>query len=182
MATEVAASNPHDAADTGCQLTTGIITAPRRPIAMAVTSATGSEGTSADRRRVTISRRVMQPTAPSAQIDQMENPAMPGRMMIITPTSPTPMASQRRQPTASPRNSAAAMVTVSGSTCRIAVTLASGICASAVRKPIVAPTSARPRIITIQRSRPVRRGSSTPCRQAIMARRGAVIRPRRKIA
>ena len=162
IATEVARSTAHDPASTGRHSTPGSITAPRPPIATAVASATGIDGTSADSRRVVISRTVTQTTAPSAHSDQTENPSMPGLMMIITPASPTPMASQRRQPTASPRNSAAAMVTVSGNAWRMAVTFASGICASAVRKPTVAPTSAVTRIATSRLSCDASRRISEP--------------------
>ena len=38
----------------------------------------------------------------------MSKPAVPGRMMMITPTKPMAMAIQRRQPTRSPRKIAAA--------------------------------------------------------------------------
>ena len=52
------------------------------------------------------------------------------------------MALQRRHPTGSARKSAAAIVIASGKACRIAVTLANGICLRAVRKVIVIKISA----------------------------------------
>ena len=50
------------------------------------------------------------------------------------PPKPSAMASIRRQPTRSTKTSAAPSVTVSGNTCNTAVTLASGMFISAVRK------------------------------------------------
>jgi hypothetical protein len=74
---------------------------------------------------------------------------MPGRTTIITPVKPAAIASQRRQPTISPRNSAAPMVTASGRACMIAWTFASGMCDSAAMKVRVAPTSPMPRHSTL---------------------------------
>ena len=64
----------------------------------------------------------------------MLKPSAPGLTISITPMNPIPMASMRRQPTASRRITAEASVTASGTTCKIAVTLASGMFTSAVRK------------------------------------------------
>ena len=102
--------------------------------------------------------------------------------MIITPASPMVIASQRRQPTFSPRNSAAAIVTVSGNAWKIAVTLASGICFSAVRKPMVAPSSPATRSATRPRSRGAMLTISALLCHASSAISGTVINPRRKIA
>src|SRR5262245_30977025 len=66
-------------------------------------------------------------------------------MITSTPTKPAEIASQRRQPTASPRNSAAPSVTASGNAWKIAAVLASGKCTIAVRKAIVPATSAATR-------------------------------------
>ena len=52
------------------------------------------------------------------------------------------MALHRRHPMGSARKSAAAIVTASGSACKIAVTLAKGIYLSAVKKAIVVQISA----------------------------------------
>ena len=57
----------------------------------------------------------------------MVKPSVPGRTMTRTPTKPTAIAAQRRQPTGSPRNSAAPSVTVSGSAWKIAEALAMGM-------------------------------------------------------
>ena len=66
---------------------------------------------------------------------------MPGRTIIITPIKPIKIASQRLQLTDSRRKTAAPIVTARGNTCKIAVTLASGIWANADKKKIAAPTS-----------------------------------------
>ena len=60
---------------------------------------------------------------------------------VLTPKKPTAIAIQRRQPTGSAKNTAAPIVTASGSACMTAEILASGNCASATRKKIVAPSS-----------------------------------------
>ena len=65
----------------------------------------------------------------------------PGRMMIRTPTNPKTTAAQRRQPTFSPRNSAAIMVTANGCACPRAATLDSGASASAITIPTEPMTS-----------------------------------------
>ena len=51
--------------------------------------------------------------------------------MMSTPTIPMPMASQRRQPTFSPRKIAAAPTTTIGVACKIAVVADSEVSASA---------------------------------------------------
>ena len=51
------------------------------------------------------------------------------------------MAIQRRHPTGSDRKSAAAIVIASGKACKIAVTLAKGMCLRATKKATVAHTS-----------------------------------------
>ena len=61
----------------------------------------------------------------------------------------------RRQPIASPKNSAAPSVTASGTLCRMALALAIGMLKSAVRKqnvPAISPTLRR----TISRTSPPR--------------------------
>ena len=55
----------------------------------------------------------------------------PGRRITSTPAKPTPIASQRRQPTFSPKQSAAPATTTSGVACRIAEALDSGVSAMA---------------------------------------------------
>ncbi len=94
---------------------------------------TSTEGTPFENPRVTRSRTTMVSTAPKANSAWTSNPSVPGRTMIITPTKPSSSASPRRQPTASPRNSAAPSVTASGIACRIAVALAIGMLNSAER-------------------------------------------------
>ena len=65
-------------------------------------------------RRVARSRTASPATASSAQSEAGSNPLRPGRMMTSTPRKPTRIAVQRRQPTVSPRNTAAPKVTASG--------------------------------------------------------------------
>ena len=57
------------------------------------------------------------------------------------------IAPHQRQPTFSPKKIAAAIVIANGKDCRIAVTLASGMYLSAVRKVTIVPISANIRIL-----------------------------------
>ena len=74
-----------------------------------------------------------------------EKPSGPGRMTMSTPMKPTMMASQRRQPTCSPRKRAAPSVTASGSDWRMAEMLASGMTPRAEMKVSEANISAASR-------------------------------------
>src|SRR5690606_565396 len=68
--------------------------------------------------------------------------ARPGWMISRTPAKPMPTAVQRRQPTGSPRNSAAPSVTASGVACRIADALDRLVSTSAatnVTEPMTSP-------------------------------------------
>ncbi len=67
----------------------------------------------------------------SARIDRALNPSSPGRRMIKTPRKPTPIADHRRQPTVSPKNSAAPATTTKGVACKIAEAEDSGVRAMA---------------------------------------------------
>ena len=131
--------------DTGVQPVVTVMAPPNRKTGMAETKATNSDGTERSRRRVIASRNVINPTAISARTAYSLKPSLPGRMMIKTPIKPTRMALHRRQPTASPKNTAANIVTVNGNDCKIAVILANGICAKAVRNSIVEASSAKAR-------------------------------------
>jgi len=73
-----------------------------------------AEVIAAGRARVARSRAASPATPITANSALASKPANPGRMISITPAKPTMIAVQRRQPTGSPRNSAAPMVTASG--------------------------------------------------------------------
>ena len=92
--------------------------------------------------RVARSRSVMNSIEASATRLQASKPARPGRMTIITPMKPTPIAAQRRQPTCSPKKIAAPAVTISGTTWRMALMLAIGMLKSARMNRIAAKISA----------------------------------------
>ena len=132
--------------DKGVQPVVTVMAPPNRKTGMAETKATNSDGTERARRRVIASRNVINPTAISARTAYSLKPSLPGRMMINTPMNPTSMALHRRQPTASPKNIAANIVTVSGNDCKMALTLANGICAKALRNNIVEASSAKARV------------------------------------
>ena len=119
----------------------GNITAPKTVMAMPVIKATNIDGAFDERRLVVKSRTVTHATAPRADIEYTEKPSKPGRTIIITPIKPIKIANQRLQLTDSLKKMAAPIVTARGKTCRIAVTLASGIWANADKKKIAAPTS-----------------------------------------
>ncbi|WP_235952644.1 hypothetical protein [Alterinioella nitratireducens] len=85
--------------------------------------------------RVARSREASPSMAITAQIALGSNPARPGRRMISTPTSPIRIADQRRQPTRSPKTSAAPIATTSGAACKIAVTSDKGVSVSASTMP-----------------------------------------------
>ena len=90
-------------------------------------------------------------------------PSVPGRMMISTPQKPTRIAVIRRQPILFAKDQGRAKRHGSGSACRMADRLASGMCISAVRNRIVAATSARVRRADdSRRSRRVSRRRSPP--------------------
>ena len=97
--------------------------------------------------------------------------------MMSTPAKPTAIASQRRQRTSSPNTSAAPIVTASGSACSTADVVASGMCASAIRKVIVASASAADRSATSGCSA-CRGLRSAPCDQASRAISTVAKRPR----
>ncbi len=76
--------------------------------------------------------RPAKPSVPATASSAIaSNPAEPGRRIISTPTKPTATAVHRRQPTGSPKTSAAPATTTSGVACRIAEAADSGISASA---------------------------------------------------
>jgi len=103
----------------------------------------------------------------------------PGRTINITPTNPTKIADIRRHPMGSPKNSAAASVMVSGSACKIAVTLAMGMLNSAVRKKYAAPISPTMRKAMLPASRRETRANRTPIHHATTATAMVVKIPRR---
>ena len=82
------------------------------------------------------------------------------------PPKPIRIAVQRRHPTGSPKNTALASVTVSGSICKSAVTLAIGMLKSAVRKNQAAATSATARKAIRFQSRAARSRVSAFIRRA----------------
>ena len=104
-----------------CALVTG--TGP--PVAASMTPASGTSDRNPQAescievivgatRRVARSRTASPATASSAQSEAGSNPLRPGRMITSTPRKPTRIAVQRRQPTVSPRKTAAPKVTASG--------------------------------------------------------------------
>ena len=67
----------------------------------------------------------------TASSDSAEKSPAPGRSTISTPSSPTPTATQRRQPTRSWKNRLPPSTTSTGVACRIAVVVDSGVSAIA---------------------------------------------------
>ena len=106
----------------------------------------------------------------------MSKPAVPGRRMINTPIRPMITAVQRRQPTGSRRNSAAANVISSGVAWMNAAVVAKGMRASAVTKAITPMISARLRMtIGVDHSAGV--SNRTPRRRASTENTVAPISP-----
>ena len=160
----------------------GDIKAPKSVIAMPLINATNIDGAFDESRLVVKSRMVTHTTAPRADIEYIEKPSKPGRTIIITPTKPIKIANQRLQVTFSFKNIAAPKVTASGKTCRMAVTLASGIWAKADKKKIAAPTSATLLTRVSFQSEEDRLMKRWPAFQAKNSIIGIVIMPRRKMA
>tara|TARA_B100000902_G_C26907076_1_gene715002 strand:+ start:251 stop:712 length:462 start_codon:yes stop_codon:yes gene_type:complete len=132
--------------------------------------------------RVDISRTVNKITAAKAKSEYELKPVTPGRMIIITPANPIKIALHLRQPTCSPKKIAAAIVIAKGNDCNIAVTFASGMYFSAVRKVTVVPISA-----TIRTIRRRLFFVEYFCRNDLVINAkiisgGKLIRPRKKIA
>lgn len=117
-------------------------------------------------------------TPTTGKISQPVKPAPPGRITISMPTSPTPIAAQRRQPTGSRRNSAAPSVTTSGAVCMIAAISESGIFDSPTIIPSAPIISKTLRSITFGAKASVSR-SGTRRHSAIVTR--SALQPRLSI-
>ncbi len=154
-----------------------VIATPALAMAKVVAPDTSSDGKPAGRRRVNRSRAAAKNTDNSTNSDIAWKPPRPGRIMINTPTKPTAIAIQRRQPTGSPRNTAAPTATASGNACRIAAIVAKGSACRVVRKASVAQTSMIERYNTVgtSSSRSLR---SKPCCQMITNTNSNSIEPR----
>ncbi len=113
-----------------------------------VSSVTNTDGTSFGMRLVARSRTTQNPTEISASTANWLKPSAPGLTTISTPMKPAAMASQRRQPTGSPKISAAPSVIASDSDWKIADTLASGRWVIAARNVAVPPISPSTRSAT----------------------------------
>ena len=88
-------------------------------------------------RRVRISRSAAASAEAAPTTAQMSNAEGTGLITSSAPAKPTPIALQRRQPTASPNSKTDSAVIRSGAICRTAATLASCMWASATMKPAV---------------------------------------------
>ncbi len=117
------------------------MTPPVIAIVTVVTRVMNSEGISTGTCLVARSRTAQNTTEVSASSENWLKPSRPGRTTIRTPTKPALIASQRRQPTGSPKISAAPNVMASGSAWKIAAVLASGRCTIAAMNEMVPPTS-----------------------------------------
>ena len=91
------------------------MTPPAVVTVIVVSSVMNSDGISAGIRLVARSRSAQNATDTSANSENWLKPASPGRTMISTPMKPAAIADQRRQPTGSPKISAAPSVIASGS-------------------------------------------------------------------
>jgi len=92
------------------------VAAPAIVTLTAVTRVTNSDGIGARIRLVARSRIAQRVTEISTNRENWLNPSPPGRTMTRTPMKPAAIASQRRQPTGSPKIRAAPSVMASGST------------------------------------------------------------------
>ena len=92
----------------------GQVARPARVTARVVTARMAVDDSSAEMRRVTTSRSAPKTAAPSGRRATQPRPSPAGRMITKTPRKPTMTASQRRQPTFSPRKTMASRVMKSG--------------------------------------------------------------------